>query len=262
MTVLEITIQRRGEAGFPVVAELTTSGQMPTRSEGLLLLDRVELLVLLDPLAYGTLLGQGVLSRGVRDAFVRARSGGETVHVLLFVEAPELRDLRWERLCAPLDDDRWDFLARDPRVPLSIHLPTATDRRFPPCGRADMRALVLVASPPGLERFGFSPFDAAGALRSVRDGLGDIPHDCLCTDPGAVGPPTLRALTERLVAGRYTMLHVVSHGLFKKDDGETAILIAGDDGRAEPVAAERLIAQLRGIGGSRGLPRLVCLAPC
>ena len=64
MTVLEITIQRRGEAGFPVVAELTTSGQMPTRSEGLLLLDRVELLVLLDPLAYGTLLGQGVLSRG------------------------------------------------------------------------------------------------------------------------------------------------------------------------------------------------------
>ena len=120
---------------------------MPTRSEGLLQLDRVELLALLDPLSYGTLLGQGVLSRGVRDTFVRARAGGETVHVLLFVEAPELRDLRWERLCAPLDDDRWDFLARDPRVPLSIHLPTATDRRFPPCGRADMRALV-----PGVYR--------------------------------------------------------------------------------------------------------------
>ena len=149
MTVLEITVQRRGEAGYPVVAELSASGQLPTRAEGLLQLDRVELLALLDPLAYGTLLGQGVLSRGVRDAFVRARAGGDTVHVLLFVEAPELRDLRWERLCAPLDDDRWDFLARDPRVPLSIHLPTATDRRFPPCGRADMRALVLVAAPRG-----------------------------------------------------------------------------------------------------------------
>ncbi len=262
MTVLEITIQRRGEAGYPVVAELTVGGQMPTRSEGLLQLDRVELLALLDPLSYGTLLGQGVLSRGVRDAFVRARAGGETVHVLLFVEAPELRDLRWERLCAPLDDDRWDFLARDPRVPLSIHLPTASDRRFPPCGRADMRALVLVASPPGLERFGFSPFDAAAALRSVREGLGDIPHDCLCVAPEAVGPPTLRALIERLVAGRYTLLHVVCHGLFKKDDGETAILIAGDDGRAEPVTAARLIAQLRGIGGARGLPRFVFLATC
>jgi hypothetical protein len=262
MSVLEITIQRRGEAGFPVVAELTVGGQMPTRSEGLLQLDRVELLALLDPLSYGTLLGQGVLSRGVRDTFVRARSGGETVHVLLFVEAPELRDLRWERLCAPLDDDRWDFLARDPRVPLSIHLPTATDRRFPPCGRADMRALVLVASPPGLERFGFSPFDAAGALRSVREGLGDIPHDCLAEGPGSSGPPTLRALTERLVAGHYTMLHVVCHGLFKKDDGETAILIAGDDGRAEPVTAARLITQLRGIGGARGLPRFVFLATC
>lgn len=262
MTVLAITIQRRGEAGYPVVAELTVGAQMPTRSEGLLQLDRVELLALLDPLSYGTLLGQGVLSRGVRDVFVRARAGGETVHVLLFVEAPELRDLRWERLCAPLDDDRWDFLARDPRVPLSIHLPTATDRRFPPCGRADMRALVLVASPPGLERFGFSPFDAAGALRSVREGLGDIPHDCLGVEPGSVGPPTLRALTERLVAGHYTMLHVVCHGLFKKDDGETAILIAGDDGRAEPVTAARLITQMRGIGGSRGLPRFVFLATC
>ena len=262
MAVLEITIQRGHAGAFPVVAELSAGGQLPTRAEGSLQMDRVDLLGLLDPLAYGTLLGQGVFGRGVRDAFVRARGGGETVHVLLFIEAPELRDLRWERLCGPLDDERWDFLARDPRVPLSIHLPTATDRRFPPFGRTDLRALVLVVSPPGLERFRFAPFDAAAALATVRAGLGEIPHDCLCVGPEAVGPPSLRGLIERLVAHRYTLLHVVCHGVFNKNDGETAILIAGDDGQAEAVPAARVIEQLRGIGGARGLPHFVFLATC
>jgi hypothetical protein len=262
VAVLEITIQRGHAGAFPVVAELSAGGQLPTRAEGSLQLDRVDLLTLLDPLAYGTLLGQGVFGRGVRDAFVRARGGGETVHVLLFIEAPELRDLRWERLCGPLDDERWDFLARDPRVPLAIHLPTATDRRFPPFGRTDLRALVLVASPPGLERFRFAPFDAAAALATVRAGLGDLPHDCLCVGPEAVGPPSLRGLIARMVAHRYTLLHVVCHGVFNKHDGETAILIAGDDGQAEAVPAARVIEQLRGIGGARGLPHFVFLATC
>jgi hypothetical protein len=162
----------------------------------------------------------------------------------------------------PLDDERWDFLARDPRVPLAIHLPTATDRRFPPFGRTDLRALVLVASPPGLERFRFAPFDAAAALATVRAGLGDLPHDCLCVGPEAVGPPSLRGLIARMVAHRYTLLHVVCHGVFNKHDGETAILIAGDDGQAEAVPAARVIEQLRGIGGARGLPHFVFLATC
>lgn len=40
MTILEITIQRRGEAGYPVVAELSAGGGLPT--EGLLRLDRLQ----------------------------------------------------------------------------------------------------------------------------------------------------------------------------------------------------------------------------
>ena len=55
----------------------------------------------------------------------------DRLHVLLFIEDPELKDLRWERLCAPLDGARWDFLAREQRTPFSLYLPSQTDRRFP-----------------------------------------------------------------------------------------------------------------------------------
>ena len=51
-------------------------------------------------------------------------------------------------MCAPFDDG-WDFLALNQRAPFSLYLPSLTDRRFPPIGRRDLRALMVVASPDG-----------------------------------------------------------------------------------------------------------------
>jgi hypothetical protein len=130
------------------------------RSEGILQLDPVALASQTTPKAYGTLFGQALFRGEVRDAFVRARAGSEDrLRFLLCIEDSDLKTLRWERLCAPLEGG-WDFLALDQRVPFSLYLPSLTDRRFPPIGRRDLRALVLVASPEGLEHYRLAPFDS------------------------------------------------------------------------------------------------------
>src|SRR5579871_2275321 len=122
MNLFEITIQRGTQGRWPVVVEQTSAGTLlAVRSEGQLQLDLEEFKIQLDsqpaPLDYGTILGKALFRDSIRDSFVQAlaKSDGQ-LHLLLFVEAEDLRRLRWERLCAPLDG-RWDFLSLDQRVP-------------------------------------------------------------------------------------------------------------------------------------------------
>jgi hypothetical protein len=267
MNTFEITVQRRAAGGWPVVAEQTTSGVfLRVRTEGLLQADLKELKaqLLSQPSArgYGTLLGQALFRDEVRDAFVRALpKGDERLHVLLFVEAADLRGLRWERLCAPLGGG-WDFLALNQRVPYSLYLPSTTDQRFPPIGRRDLRALVVVANPQGLEEYRLAPFDAAAAAAGVRAALGGVPTDVLAALPGAAGPPTLDAVCERITAERYTLLHVVGHGRFMAADSETALFLADAENQVDPVPGARLLARLRQLRGARGLPHFAFLSAC
>jgi hypothetical protein len=201
MNTLEITVQRREGNGWPVVVEQSGSGVfLPVRHEGLLQVDiefKTQLLQSILPKEYGTLLGQAVFRGEVCAAFVQALAkSDDRLHVLLSVEDVELRSLRWELLCAPLDG-RWGFLALDQRLPFSLYVPSATDRCFPPIGRRDLRALVVVANPQGLDKYALPPFDAPAAIAGVRAALGEIPCDVLVSGEEAVGPPTLDALCER-----------------------------------------------------------------
>ena len=108
MNTFEITIQRKAGDSWPVIAEQSRPGSyLPVRTEGVLNVDPERLLALLDPLAYGTHLGQALFANGVRDAFTRALAdSSHDLRVLLFIEADDLRTLRWERLCAPLSNNR------------------------------------------------------------------------------------------------------------------------------------------------------------
>lgn len=264
--VFKITIQREAKGRYPIVAEALGEGDLPTRATGLWEYDRVEMLRALPAGSYGTLLGRVVFHDKILHAFARARGHYERLHVLLAVEPEELRGLRWERLCGPVDGDRWEPLARSPQTPLSIHLDSTSDQLYRPFSRRELRALVLVASPPDLDAHGFERFDAAGALRSVREGLGETPHDCLWEGPGAIGRPTLAALVEHLTRTRYTLLHLVCHGVFGRDEDategvvpETAILIEGADGRVDRVTTTRLIEALGKVGER---PHFAFLATC
>jgi hypothetical protein len=267
MNLFEVTIQRGMEGRWPVVVEQTAAGTfLPVRSEGALQLElpefNTQLTSQVSPLDYGTLLGQALFRDGIRDAFVQAlaKSDGQ-LHVLLFVEAEDLRGLRWERLCAPLDS-RWKFLSLDQRVPFCLYLPSVTDRRFPPIGRLDLRTLILTASPAGLDRYKLSAFDAAAAAARVRAALGEIPSEVLGVGEGTVGPPTLDALCERITAEAFTLLHLVCHGRFEAGERETILYLAGADGQVQPVTGKRLLERLGMLRGARGLPQFAFLSTC
>ena len=92
MPTLELTLQRKTDSGYPVIAALTRPGGfLPLRREGMLTLDIAALFELqYDPLAYGTALGQALFVGDIRDTFVKALDG-EPLRVLLSIEAPDLR---------------------------------------------------------------------------------------------------------------------------------------------------------------------------
>lgn len=264
MPTFEIVIQRKAGSTWPVVGVETRPGEfLSVRSEGTFEINFTALNACLLPREYGTLLGKGLFRDEIRDAFTRAltqaREAGEALHLLLTVEDIELRRLQWERLCAPIAG--WDLLALQQQTVFSHYLPSLTDRRFPPIGRRDLRALLLVAGPQDLpDDYELDAFDVAGTVQGVRTALGEIPCDVLASVAGAVGQPDLNTLCERLTAESYPLLHIVCHGRYTPATGETALYLAGDNGL--PVTASQLIERLGRMRGARGLPHLAFLMTC
>jgi formylglycine-generating enzyme required for sulfatase activity len=275
MLTLELTIQRKTDDGWPVVAEQIQPGLLPVRSEGLLRLDQTALLRQITPHDYGVTLGQAVFQGSIRDAFVHALAeSAEGIRLLCFVEAPELRSLRWERLCAPVGpgrdqagDNAWDFLALNQRTLFSRYLPSVTDRSYPPIGRRDLRALVLIASPGGLEQYGLAHFDVNATAAHVATALGSIPFDLLASGrdgglPNALGPASVEALCQQLTVLPYTLVHVVCHGHFDRKSGETSLFLANQNHQLERTEGKFLLMRLGRLRGQRGLPYLTFLATC
>ena len=268
---LEITLQHERGQTWPVAAELQRPGELARRSEGRLVLPpgcadgesfAAALTERLDrPRDYGTLLGEALFAGAIRDAFVTARAGGAGLRVLLVVEDPALRPLRWERLCAPDGLGGWDFLALDQSTPYARYLPSLTDRRFPAIGRRDLRALVVLADPPPDNPYGLAPIEVGPSAEAIATALGEIPHDRLGPVPGALGPASLDALGERITAGGYTLLHLLAHGAVRRD-GETVVYLLDAAGAVAPVIGSDLIRRLGRVGAHRGLPHLAFLATC
>jgi WD40 repeat protein len=268
MNVFQITIQRKLGDSWPVVVERSRADELPLRAESELDLGagwREQLRTLaLDPIAYGTVLGKALFRKAVRDAFVTARNkSGDDLRTLLVVEDDELKPLHWERLCAPIrSGGKWGLLGTDQRSIYSLYLPSLADRRFPAIGRRDLRALVLVANPPEGNRYGLDRIDESATVAGIRAALGDLPHDLLASESGAVGRPTLDELVSRITGGSYTLLHIVAHGWYDDSSGETTLYLLDDSGQVSPVAASRLTERLEGVEGNLGLPRLTFLATC
>src|SRR5215475_11462627 len=98
MHTFEITIQRKSGDVWPVVVEQSTSAVfLPVRNEGTLLLDLTDLASQSTPKDYGFVLGRALFRDEVRDAFVQALTKSQDyLRILLFVEADDLKTLRWE----------------------------------------------------------------------------------------------------------------------------------------------------------------------
>ncbi len=267
---LQLTIQYQAADGFPVIAELYRGAQPVLRTEGRLQLDADALLELeVCPTAeeYGLQLGRALFCGAVREAFIRARAASpDELRVLLGIEPAELRALHWERLHAPLEGERWDFLALDQRSLLSLYTPSAAEREFPTLYAPELRALVVAASPAGLGEFGLEPFDEARAIAAVVDGLGATPSQVLAREAAGLserwlGPPTLDSLCEQLSGRRYPLLHLICHGQVRRD-GETVLYLADRSGRVQPVPGSLLLERLGRLRSAAGLPHFIFLATC
>jgi hypothetical protein len=269
MNTFEITIQRKTGEHWPVIAEQSRIGSfLPLRSEGALVLDHEQLVAQPDPTAYGVYLGQALFNDGIRDGLTRALADSDNdLRVLRFVEADDLRGLRWERLCAPLHN-KWSLLARNAQALFSLYLPSVTDSRFPPIGRRDLRALIVAASPAGLERYNLAHFELPKSITAVTASLGEIPFDLLASGAGIEDHPTIKplcpasvdVLCERLTQEKYTVLHIVSHGMVNRRTGDSALLLANAQGQVGRVTASELIDRLRTLRGARGLPHFTFLS--
>ncbi|MEG4923449.1 CHAT domain-containing protein, partial [Microcoleus sp. F10-D1] len=273
----EITIQSKsGDSSWPIVVRCKQPDGLTIHSKETLELNQDDLNKLTqqqeNEREYGTHLGKALFRGAVYDTFVRALSKSSqdsVLRILLSIEAADndpIKTLHWERLCAPIDaDGSWHLLARDQRVPFSLYIPTIIDRRFPPIGRRDLRALVLVASPSNIGKFQLAPFDVEAVLSGVKEALGEIPYEILANDvAGAIGPPTLQELSKQLTNAKkpYTMLHFVAHGKLL-DNGETVLYWANADNQVQPVTGEELLSELKNIGNyQRSLPHFTFLCTC
>jgi CHAT domain-containing protein len=261
-SVFRITIRRKLHDGWPVVVDSTPAGaSLPIRAVSKLQIDGAFLTDLehreLDRLAYGTLLGHQLFQGDAYTTFIQALGAAdERLRVTLAIEDLDLKSLKWECLCGPLRGGAWGPLALEESISYSFHVPSSASYSLPPISREELRALLLVANPADLEKFGLVRLDTQAEVEKVRRAMRNVPCDVLAEDSNAVGPPTLEALCQRLVAQRYDLLHIIAHGYFKEDVGQSLVWLSDSDGYSDPVSADRLAKRL---GATEVLPRCVYL---
>jgi hypothetical protein len=258
---LSITIGVKTQEFWPVEVVLHEQPRaLPIVGAGRFVVDLEELQSTVQPRPYGELLGRALFTDSVRDLFVRGGAGTGPLHLMLSFDAPELRPLQWERLCAPRGGGALEFVGLDQRVAYSRYIPSPVLRSYRELAAADLRALVLVAAPDGLQAYGLAAFDAEAAVAAVRAGLPGVPCTVLGPVAGAAGPATLDALCGALTDGRHTIVHVIAHGRTNPVERETLLYLAGAGGDVDVVEKHQLIARLGLL--AEGLPHLMFFAAC
>ena len=259
MNIFEITIQKRKESSWPIETKLTRSyDSLPVHHKGELKLSKQDFNELtslkIQSQQYGQFLGIALFQGEIYQAYLQALdSSWDGIRVLLIVEDKELEVLYWHWLCAPQE---WNFISLNQRCCFSISLKTPTERVFPPINQNDLKALILAASPQGLEEYSLASFNVQETVDSLKIALGQIPTDVLAVD-GGLGMPTLDELCDRLTQTSYSLLHIVGHGQVQR--GETFLYWATKENLVWPVEGSKLIERLQNI---QNLPHFIFLSAC
>jgi WD40 repeat protein len=253
---------------WPATAEYRAADSLSVeRAEGAFAYDREALLRAGSVWSreYGTVLGASLFRGGIRALYDRARNvpDGQSLHVLLSLEASSLRALNWHFLCGPVSAVDWDFLGLRPRTPFCLYQAGVTDSRFPPVGPSALQMLLVVASPHGAAEA--PEFDVAGVAGAVRSGLGDPDRcDVLARPSIGVARPTMSNLLAHLAQGGYTLLHLVCHGRYVPAARDFSLYLEQDDGTAHRVSGTYFIEALRRMADGRPgkLPYFLFLCAC
>ena len=261
---LEIGLRRRDAGSYAVDMRLSQPDSDAdirlTRSNGDALptefdLERLRSLAL-DPEAYGKLLGECLLSDpAVRAAFQQARTSAQsldaTLRMRLLIDptAPELHALRWETLRDPQDGS---LLFTGERVLFSRYLSSLDWRPVRLRPQSELKALIVIANPAGLDKYQLAPVDVQGELTRAQTNLGNMRSTAL--DSG--GKAGLNNIIARLRDG-YDILYLVCHGVLLK--GEAWLWLEDETGSVARASGTDFIARLNEL---QQRPRLIVLASC
>ena len=196
---------------------------------------------------FAGLLGTGEVAGRYRAAAAVAAERGEGLRVVLRIDTPALAGLPWE---AMYDQAAGAYVCRQDQ--LVRHVPVASVPA-PLRVRPPLRILGVVSSPRGLPALDVDKEQdqlARALARPAGQGLAEL-HWA----PSA----TWADLQDLLLDGEWHVLHFIGHGDFDPDRDEGVLALTREDGRADLVAAHRLVDLLR---QARPMPRLVVLNSC
>ena len=218
----------------------------------------------LDPDSYGQYLaGQLLAEPAIRSFFDQAMAAAQVQGLLLRIRlaispsTPELHTLRWETLRLP---DAPAPLLTGQNLSFSRYLSSQDWRPVQLRAEGDastgtgqeLRALVVVADPSDVARFGLAPVNREQELAAAHAGLGDIATTELATR----GQATLGNLALHLRDG-YDILYLVAHGVLA--NGEPWLFLEKEDGTADRVPGRELATRINEL---EDRPRLAVLASC
>ncbi len=198
-------------------------------------------------LLFAALLGAGEVAGRYRAAAAVAAERGEGLRVVLRIDSPALAGLPWE---AMFDQAAGAYVCRSDQ--LVRHVPVASVPA-PLRVRPPLRVLGVISSPRGLPALDVDKEQdqlARALARPASQGLAEL-HWA----PTA----TWADLQDLLLDGEWHVLHFIGHGDFDPGRDEGVLALTREDGRADLVAAHRLVDLLR---QARPMPRLVVLNSC
>lgn len=258
---LEVGLERRDAGAYAVELRFTQPGsEVDVRVGGVtpilvhLAVDELRQMVL-DADAYGAALGAALFGpREVAETFARAETTAQQAGLPLRLRlaigagAPELHGLRWETLKDPAGRR---IVARQQML-FSRYLESFDWQPVALRPQGELRVLVAIANPRGIERYGLGAIDVAGEWARVQASLKGVRTTPLI-EAGAV---TLQGLGARLAEG-HDVLYLMAHGSWQR--GASWLFLDGADGQVERVAGEALVERVAALSPR---PRLVVLASC
>jgi hypothetical protein len=263
---LEIGLHRREQGSYAVEFRFS-----PPYSEAVVSLgqahpvqvsfDHQELVELsYDPQAYGLKLTESLFADGeLKTAFAKARASVQSMGVPLRLRlmigpsAPSLHNLRWETL---YDPESGSPLSTSENLVFSRYMSSLDWRPVRLRSKGELRALVVVANPSGLQDYDLAPVDVQAELERARGGLGQIPADVL---PNADGSQrsTVNNLIDRLRQHDYDVLYLVCHGGLVK--GDPWLWLENEAGEVARLPGSELVTRLNELAER---PRLIVLGSC
>jgi hypothetical protein len=261
---LELGLRRQGSAGYTVDLRYSQPGSdadlrlahrngddLPTE------FDHEHLRELAyDPVAYGQLLGKNLLSDPeIRMALEQARASAQTlaatlrVRLLIDPSASELHSLYWETLCDPRTGTP---LFTGENIVFSRYLSSFDWRPIHLRPQSELKALIVVANPIGLDKYDLPPADVPRELSAVQDNLGGIRSTALASN----GSANLNNIIAQLRDG-YDVLYLICHGSTRK--GDTYLWLEDEAGNVSRISGGDIVTRLNEL---QQRPRLIVLATC